>query len=82
MKVVENTFPIIHGVSHAEKGDEVFWILQDSRYKLIRKKDNEMVFSTGIVDKYGKLSDNKIPIMLGVIAEVKSRNWKFVIAEN
>ena len=76
MKIIRNTYPEHSGVPHAKNGDEVTWSMERGSYRLIRKADGKVVFSTSPVDKDGNLrSSGKPPKLTGIIGQVKSRGW-------
>jgi len=76
MKIIRNTYPEDPNVSHGQVGDEVYWSLERGSYRLIRKSDEESVFSTAPVDKDGLLrSSGKSPKVTGIVAQVKSKGW-------
>ena len=79
MKILENTYPEVNGIAHAKIGDEVYWELFRGAYRLRRKNIDgkiDTVFSTSEVDKDGNLrSSRKPPILIGIIAHVKSKGW-------
>ena len=80
MKILENSYPRHENVEFAEVGDEVKWTLNLSCFELKKLSNNKTVFSTAAVDKYGNLiSNGKSPVLLGIIAQVKSKNWKLII---
>jgi len=80
MKIIENTYPIRPNVAHGYPGDEVEWSLSRGGYNLIRKSDNKTVFGLPPVDQSGCLKSNgKKPILIGKVAEVKSKGWRLVV---
>jgi len=76
MKVILNTYPKFPNCPHAEAGDEVRWERGRLGFSLIRLSDGKCVFTTAPVDRDGsRYSNGKPPILIGVIAEVKSKGW-------
>ena len=75
MKIVRNTYPKSSVAHYAEPGDEVHWEIKNA-YILIRDRDGKALFSTAPVNRNGLLrSNNKPPVLVGVIAEVKKKGW-------
>ncbi len=75
MKVIRNTYPKYPNVPHAEVGDKVHWE-HSQCFRLIRDADKKAVFATAPVDRDGKLwSTGRPPILIGIIAQVKSKGW-------
>ena len=79
MKVIENTYPI-----PLATGDECEWRLQCGTWWLYRKGAGQYdrpVFAGPEVDKKGlKRSNGQEPTLIGVVAEVKSRGRRLVLA--
>lgn len=81
MKIIKNTYPKTPNIPHAEVGDEVQWTMGRGQFNLIRISDNKTVFGTSPVDSDGKLRSNgQRPIMVGLIASVKSKGWYLEVA--
>lgn len=79
--VVRNSYPIYPNCIHADVGDSVHWEHGQS-FRLIREADGREIFSSAPVDKNGRLqSNNKVPVLCGIIARVKSRGWVLEIKE-
>ena len=80
MKVIKNTYPKYPNVPHAEIGDIVHWDRQRS-FNLVRDSDNKIVFMTPPVTIDGNLrSTNLQPILTGIIARIKSKNFVLEIS--
>jgi hypothetical protein len=76
MKVIRNTYPRHPQANMAEPGDEVEWELCRGAYRLVRKSDRKSVFCSAPVDANGLLRSNKKqPVLIGIIAQVKSKGW-------
>lgn len=76
MKVITNTYPVHAKVAHAEPGDECHWELIAGCYRLVRESDGKTLFSTGQVNKDENLYSTGLPpVLIGIIAQVKSKNW-------
>ena len=75
MKVIRNTYPEWPNTPRAEVGDEVHWKLYQC-FRLVRDSDGKTVFSTAPVNRDGnRYSNGEPPVLVGVIAQVKSRGW-------
>jgi len=75
MKIIQNTYPEHPNIPHAEIGDIVHWE-HGQCFKLIRDVDNKTLFMTASVNRDGNLrSNNMSPILIGIIAQVKSKNF-------
>ena len=80
MKVIKNTYPGHPNAPRAEIGNEVSWRHAQS-FELIRDVDGKIVFATAPVTRDGLLRSNgKSPMLIGVIAQVKSKGWILEIA--
>jgi len=79
IKVIRNTYPIYPNVAHAEAGDICRWELARGCYRLIRQSDGESLFCTPPVNKDGVKSNGQPPTLVGVIAQVKSKNYIFEV---
>lgn len=80
MKVIRNTYPVFPKVAHAEPDDEVHWELHKAAFRLVRNLDAKRLFATAPVDRDGRLRSNgKLPVLTGIIAEVKSKGWIFEV---
>ena len=80
MKIIENTFPRHDNVAFGEIGEIVEWQLRRGQYELTQAGGHKVYFSTAPVDKNGNLRSNgKKPILIGVVAENKSKGWRMTI---
>jgi len=81
LKVVVNTYPNVD----LRAGDEVEWRLMRGAFWLHRKGAgiyDRPAFAGPEVDKNGmKRSNGKEPVLVGVVAEVKSRGYRLVLSE-
>ncbi len=76
MKVIQSTYPKSPNCPHAEIGDAVNWELTRGAFSLVRETDDKTVFRSAPVDRDGRLRSNgKRTVLIGVIAQVKSKNW-------
>lgn len=76
MKITQNTYPCYPNAAHGNIGETVYWELIRGAFRLVRDADKKTVFSTAPVNRDGLLlSTKKPPILIGMIAQVKSRNW-------
>lgn len=79
MIVIANSYPKADAVPSAEVGDIVHWE-HAKTFRLIRDADGKTMFSTALVDRDGMLRSNgKQPVLVGIIAQVKNKGWKFEI---
>ena len=82
MKVIRNTYPKYPNVPCAEPGDTVHWEISGQGYRLIRDIDGKSLFCTAPVDKDGNRRSTKTPpVLIGIIAEVKSKRWILEVAQ-
>lgn len=76
IKVIKNTYPSHPGVPHAEPGDLCEWKIYPGKIELVRISDKKGVFLISGIDTNGLLySTKKPPKRIGIIAQVKKRNW-------
>jgi hypothetical protein len=76
MIVVRNTYPLVPGVAHANKGDVCQWELLRGHYRLVRTTDQKSVYTSQPVGADGCLySTKKSPCLVGVIAQIKNKGW-------
>jgi len=69
MKVIKNTYPI--NLSH---GDTVEWRLLRGTYYLFKPGASKASFAGPSVNRQGLKTNGKPPILIGVVAENKSKN--------
>ena len=81
MIVTKNTYPEYDKVPHAEAGDIVDWITTKGCYRLVKTEtmaDNNPVvyYATPPIDQDCNLkSTGRPPVLVGIIAQVKSKGW-------
>jgi hypothetical protein len=76
MEVIKNTYPIYDNVKRAKPGDKVHWEHQGSKGMALMDEDGECLFRTSAVAPNGnRYSTGTPPVLIGIIAQVKSKGW-------
>ena len=58
------------------------WALWRGCFRLIRESDGKSILVSADVDKDGLLRSNgKPPVLIGIVAQVKSRGWCLILEE-